>query len=53
MSRASRDLPPLEWIRVFETAARHLNFSAAAAERDYGIADAEALLNAAASEEAA
>lgn len=32
MSRASRDLPPLEWIRVFETAARHLNFSAAAAE---------------------
>lgn len=32
MPASSRDLPPLEWIRVFETAARHLNFSAAAAE---------------------
>ncbi|MCB5412000.1 LysR family transcriptional regulator [Pseudogemmobacter faecipullorum] len=32
MTDASRDLPPLDWIRVFETAARHLNFSAAASE---------------------
>lgn len=32
MSGPARDLPPLEWIRVFETAARHMNFTAAAAE---------------------
>lgn len=32
MTKPDRELPPLEWIRVFETAARHLNFSAAAVE---------------------
>lgn len=32
MSDSNRDLPPLDWIRVFETAARHVSFSAAADE---------------------